>query len=159
MAHALLSNPYNKDSFKDLVHGSCLCGAITFTLAGAPSTTVLCHCLSCKKSSGSAFQANGFYENSQLQILSGDQEIKTYTDTSPDCGAIVYRVFCSTCGSRLWNRNPKYPDALIVNSGVLDLGEEGWRVWKPESEFYCKRKGDWLAELGTAKEKRFLAMS
>lgn len=66
MAHDLLSNPYNKDNFKDTVNGSCLCSAITFTLAGTSSTTVLCHCLSCKKSSGSAFQANGFYEISVL---------------------------------------------------------------------------------------------
>lgn len=28
-----------------------------------------------------------------------------------------------------------------------------------ESEFYCKRKGGWLAELGTDKEKRFIGMS
>ncbi|KAF8860955.1 hypothetical protein BDZ45DRAFT_724240 [Acephala macrosclerotiorum] len=159
MAHDLLSNPYNKDDFKDTAQGSCLCGSITFTLSGAPSTIVLCHCLSCKKSSGSAFQANGFYEKAQLKILSGEEQIKTYADTSPDAGGIVYRVFCSMCGSRLWNLNPKYKDALIVNPGVLDLGEEGWKEWKPESEFYCKRKGDWLADLGTEKEKRFMGMS
>ncbi|KUJ15059.1 uncharacterized protein LY89DRAFT_589052 [Mollisia scopiformis] len=132
MAHPLLSNPFSKDTSNNIVNGSCLCGAITFTLTGAPSTTVLCHCLSCKKSSGSAFQANGFYENSQL-TLSPDSTaaMKTYTDKSCDSSGTVDRVFCSTCGSRLFNRNPKYKDALIVNSGVLDLGDEGWREWKP----------------------------
>ncbi|CAI6333168.1 unnamed protein product [Periconia digitata] len=42
--------------------GSCLCGAITYTLTGEPVTTVLCHCRNCQKSSGSSFQANLFYK-------------------------------------------------------------------------------------------------
>lgn len=63
MAAELLTNIISKDHDK-VTDGSCLCGSIKYRLIGAPSTTVLCHCISCKKASGSLFQANGFYNDS-----------------------------------------------------------------------------------------------
>jgi hypothetical protein len=66
MAHERLLNVLHKEDDVSLTYGSCLCGSIKYTLSGAPSTTVLCHCISCKKSSGSAFKANGFYQASVI---------------------------------------------------------------------------------------------
>lgn len=79
-------------------------------------------------------------------------------DKSPDSGAAVERLFCSECGSRLFIRNPKYPNAVIVSFGTLDLSEEELKKWKPESEFYCKRKGDWLVDAGSEVGKKFMGM-
>ena len=38
--------------------GSCLCGAVVFTITSAPTFRYLCHCGSCKKTSGSSFMHN-----------------------------------------------------------------------------------------------------
>jgi len=44
------------------VPGSCLCGAVKYTLAvndpQASAINVICHCLDCRKMSGSLFGAN-----------------------------------------------------------------------------------------------------
>lgn len=42
--------------------GSCLCGNVKYTITGTPSLNVVCHCINCKKASGSAFMANGMYK-------------------------------------------------------------------------------------------------
>jgi hypothetical protein len=70
-------------------------------------------------------------------------------DESPDSGVVAERIFCSEYGSRLFIHNPKYPNAVIVSFGTLDLSEEELKKWKPESEFYCKRKGDCLVDAGS----------
>ena len=70
MAEELLSNTLANDGKEVVVKGSCLCGAIKYTIEGSPSTTVLCHCISCKKQSGSAFKANSIYSISVRKLES-----------------------------------------------------------------------------------------
>ncbi|KAH9908284.1 hypothetical protein F4778DRAFT_716774, partial [Xylariomycetidae sp. FL2044] len=45
-----------------LVRGSCLCQAVKYELAGGHGTKLICHCLTCKKITGSAFIAVSFTE-------------------------------------------------------------------------------------------------
>lgn len=40
---------------------SCLCQAIRYELVEEPFRRVLCHCIECKKATGSAFMANSWY--------------------------------------------------------------------------------------------------
>ncbi|KAL2075915.1 hypothetical protein VTL71DRAFT_858 [Oculimacula yallundae] len=137
--------------------GSCLCGAVKFSLSGPPSLKLLCHCLSCKKVSGSLFQANSIFTTNQLTLSpsTSSEAIKTYIDTSPDSKSSVHRSFCMECGSRLWNTKPdQYPDMLVVMVGVLDLSDKEWVDWKPETEFFCKRRGGWLGDDGARGDAR-----
>ncbi|TVY19797.1 hypothetical protein LARI1_G003035 [Lachnellula arida] len=174
MAAELLANPASKAGAIEITNGSCLCGSITYIISGTPSTTVLCHCISCKKSSGSAFMANNFYEASvkpqflspptgersvsQFNITSPTSTLKTYNDTSPDDGSFVKRSFCGDCGSNIFIKNPKWKGAVIVATGTLDY-EEALKEWKPEAEFFCKRRGPWLSSIGANEEKKFNAMT
>lgn len=143
------------------IQGSCLCGAVKFSVTGLPLMRLLCHCISCKKVSGSLFQANNYYSTSQLTIspLTAPQVIKTYIDKSPQSSRTVHRSFCADCGSRLWNATPDdFPDNLAIMAGVLDLADEEWKSWAPEREFFCKRKGNWMSDVGAAEEGRTLEM-
>ncbi|TVY91856.1 hypothetical protein LAWI1_G002178 [Lachnellula willkommii] len=188
MAAELLANPASKAGAIEITNGSCLCGSITYIISGTPSTTVLCHCISCKKSSGSAFMANNFYEASvksqflspptgersvsvcvfhktnayllvqQFNITSPTSTLKTYNDTSPDDGSFVERSFCGDCGSNIFIKNPKWKGAVIVATGTLDY-EEALKEWEPEAEFFCKRRGPWLSSIGVNEEKKFNAMT
>ncbi|PVH74294.1 hypothetical protein DL98DRAFT_356833, partial [Cadophora sp. DSE1049] len=134
--------------------GSCLCTAVTFTISGRPSRRLICHCISCKKSSGSSFMALNVYEASQLlpnPTSASNPKVKIYSDTSPHSGNTISRVFCVDCGSRLWIMSPKRPGFILVHVGVLDvdfnLGGEG-RSWKPDREGWCRWKEAWLDEVG-----------
>ncbi|KAH7412708.1 DUF636 domain-containing protein [Cadophora sp. MPI-SDFR-AT-0126] len=156
------SNPdLEKDSSSGQTTGSCLCGAVKFSISGSPLMHLLCHCISCKKTSGSLFQANNFYNTSQLTIspLTALSAIKTYVDQSPKSLRPVHRSFCSECGSRLWNTTPDdFPENIAVMAGVLDLADEEWKSWAPEREFFCKRKGDWMRSVGAPEEGKTLEM-
>lgn len=176
---------HKEPASEPLMKGSCLCGLTTFTVTGAPLTTLLCHCSSCKKASGSSFQANACYDPAQLSLtsltsplattsqdasqnvwLKEETKITTYCDRSADSGATVERSFCARCGSRLWNRNPAFPEVVAVAVGALDFGNgegegegEGWKGWRPEREYFCKGKAEWLCGVGAEESaKRFWEM-
>ncbi|KAH6722075.1 Mss4-like protein [Leptodontidium sp. MPI-SDFR-AT-0119] len=117
-----MPDPVPAEEARNQIQGSCLCGAVKFSLSGSPLIRILCNCVSCKKTSGSLFQANNCYNTSvcshfppkcvtytsitqQLTIfpLPASDAIKTYIDKSPESHRSVHRAFCSECGSRLWN--------------------------------------------------------
>jgi hypothetical protein len=52
-----------------VVNGSCLCDAVKYNVTGRSSHKVLCHRAGCKKSSGSSFQANNFYDKTVSFLL------------------------------------------------------------------------------------------
>lgn len=47
---------------------------------------------------------------------------------------------------------------MIVASGTLD-GVEGLKDWKPQAEYFCKRKVPWLEGSGVDDGKQFNAMT
>ncbi|KAI9711565.1 MAG: hypothetical protein M1820_002130 [Bogoriella megaspora] len=127
--------------------GGCLCKAIRYTLASAPTTTVLCHCANCQKASGSAFMTNNWYKLNDFSIASGHQSLRSYQDANAATGAIVKRYFCGECGSPLYITNNQYPDSVIVTNGTVDgKGVEGGE-WRPVKEFHCNERAGWMPEV------------
>ncbi|KIM37280.1 hypothetical protein M413DRAFT_50864, partial [Hebeloma cylindrosporum] len=84
--------------------GSCLCKAIKYTVAGEPLTFRVCHCVNCKKASGSAFMTNAFYKDENVTINQGSDLLKIFEDTQTQSGFPMLRYFCSECGSSLFMR-------------------------------------------------------
>ena len=58
--------------------GSCLCGAVRFSIEGEFERFYLCHCSHCRKDTGSAHAANLFSATARLQWLSGGDKVTTY---------------------------------------------------------------------------------
>ncbi|KAF2170629.1 hypothetical protein M409DRAFT_51636 [Zasmidium cellare ATCC 36951] len=142
-----------------IFYGSCLCKGVRYSISGQAQMSVLCHCLNCQKSSGSAFQANGFYSKGQFALLDGASFITDYHDSAVDAGCTVIRSFCSVCGSNLYttnSTNPLIKDAIIVMSGCLEKASSA--LEPPQSEFYVKRRRDWVKVDGNGTSE-FQAMS
>jgi len=74
--------------------GSCLCGGITFSVAGFSELAANCHCTMCRKFHGAAFST--MVEVTDLKWLSGENLLKVFS--SPNG---TKRCFCSNCGSSL----------------------------------------------------------
>lgn len=93
--------------------GSCLCGAVKFTVEGTFDRFYLCHCDHCRKDTGSAHAANLFTSSASLKWLSGEDKVVTFALP----GTRHQRSFCATCGSALPLVSPF---GLIVPAGCLD---------------------------------------
>ncbi|KAF4233914.1 hypothetical protein CNMCM8980_004110 [Aspergillus fumigatiaffinis] len=139
-------------STPDTVTGSCLCQTVRYKVTGPPQSTIICHCDSCRKSTGSAFMANSFYMKDQLQVLTGEDALRVYDDKSTGSGKPLSRSFCSICGSPLFISSESIaPTAVTVTSGTMDIGPAK-SEWEPKMEVFCARRREWLAPVeGTEK--------
>ncbi|KZL70307.1 glutathione-dependent formaldehyde-activating enzyme, partial [Colletotrichum tofieldiae] len=140
-----------------LLNGSCLCGAIKYTLAGEHAFTVLCHCNSCRKFTGSSFGANSLVDRKNLTVQDPESKISVYGAQTADSGSSLVRSFCSACGSSLFVADGNgFPTHIAVTSGTMDdvqgvEGDGSDKLWTPKSEFFCKGKAMWLTTEGTMK--------
>jgi hypothetical protein len=69
------------------IEGGCLCGAVRYRSDAEPLTQVVCHCKTCRKSSGSAFSMNVAVPQDSPRISSGSP--RRYEDHSGASGAGV----------------------------------------------------------------------
>lgn len=92
--------------------GSCLCGAVTFEVAGALRPPDACHCGQCRKQSGHYWASTDMPRESLT--IHGADKVAWFRSSER-----VRRGFCSQCGSVLfWD--PIYKDTIAVAMGAFD---------------------------------------
>ncbi|KAH7046694.1 Mss4-like protein [Macrophomina phaseolina] len=130
--------------------GGCLCGKIRYSLAASaqPVYSVICHCINCKKSSGTHMVNASIFLKSHF-TLDSDITLKAYEDACTDSGTPVYRHFCGDCGSPVYITTPLVEDIVSIFSGTLDEAG-GW--WRPNKEQYIETKSHWLPDLAVVKK-------
>jgi hypothetical protein len=109
----------------------CACGQVRFTARGAPKRVGLCHCLTCRKTSGSAFNAFVVFPASAVTT---EGEV---TGWQAEPGA-DHRCFCPRCGSQVFARGPH--DEIETRLGVFDEPN----LFHPAYESWIGRKEAWL---------------
>lgn len=77
--------------------GSCLCGAVTYTVSHSPDRAGACHCGNCRKHSGGIFF--GIEIKPDAIAFDGADHIATFASSD-----WAERGFCKTCGSTLFYR-------------------------------------------------------
>ncbi len=92
--------------------GSCLCGAVKFSINGTLRKVVYCHCEQCRKTSGH-FVAATACDTDRLEILE-DAGLCWYESSN-----IATRGFCSCCGSSLFWK-PEHGKYIAIMAGTLD---------------------------------------
>ncbi|APE44505.1 aldehyde-activating protein [Sulfitobacter alexandrii] len=100
---------------KDQVFGQCLCGAVSFSVAGALDALYLCHCSRCRKDSGSAHSANLFAGDATLCWSAGEDRVRVFRLA----GTRHVKSFCAECGSALPYATGD-GGAVVVPAGSLD---------------------------------------
>lgn len=92
--------------------GSCLCGGVSYEVAGDMRYVVACHCVQCRKTSGHHVAATRTAV-ADLNILS--DETLTWFQSSPEAA----RGFCNRCGGNVfWQRTGA--NAVSIMAGTLD---------------------------------------
>ena len=97
--------------------GSCLCGAIRYTISVPVTELRACHCTHCQKASGAAGSINAVVPSAAFQITQGTP--KRYAATA-NSGRTLYRYFCGDCGSPIYSQRATDPETVVVRSGTFD---------------------------------------
>lgn len=115
----------------------------------ANNPQALCHCIDCKKMSGSAYSTNVITPQSGMKITKGTP--KEYTMTA-DSGNKVVNYFCGNCGTTLYRVSPAFEGSVILKAGSLD-GQDALDGLKPALELYVKERPSWIAQTQGTDEK------
>jgi len=81
--------------------GACFCGAVQFTVTGAPAAMGYCHCESCRHWSAGPVNAFTLWQPDAVRITRGADNVGTYHKTEKS-----YRKWCKTCGGHLFTEHP-----------------------------------------------------
>lgn len=92
--------------------GSCLCGAVSFTVEGDLSAPTACHCSRCRKHTGH-YEAGTDVPRAALTV-SGEEHVTWFWSSEK-----VRRGFCAICGSSLFF-DPPQRDWIGINMGAFD---------------------------------------
>ncbi|OAL46959.1 hypothetical protein IQ07DRAFT_517040 [Pyrenochaeta sp. DS3sAY3a] len=122
--------------------GSCSCGAIQIEIRGPPAFAGLCHCLSCQKTTSSAFSTNWVVPKPNFTLVSGTP---SSWDNVGGSGNPVTRKFCGTCSCAMWTEAASFPGIVVVKAGVMDGGVLGSVV--PGTEAWTCRRPGWVGEV------------
>jgi hypothetical protein len=114
-----------------MIHGRCLCGAVTFRVEPPLRDVIACHCTQCRKSSGHFWAAT----SAPMDRIHLDRTDSLTWFQSSDTAR---RGFCAVCGSSLfWE--PVGEGRLAIAAGALD-GDTGVTLTK---HIFCAEKGDY----------------
>ena len=120
---------------------SCRCGQLKAMVTGDPVRISICHCLNCKKRSGSAFAVQARWPADQVNI---EGESKGF-ELVADSGNRAAFHFCPNCGSDVYYEiNGKFDGLVAIPLGAFDdpyFAAPEYSVWE-------KRKHDWIEILG-----------
>ncbi len=110
--------------------GGCLCGEVRFRATEDPEWVGHCHCTTCQKFTGSAFQTSGRFARDAFEWTKGRPTLYKSSERAT-------RGFCARCGSSLtWET----ADALYVLVGSLDRAGDV----QPEGHVWTKSWLSWL---------------
>lgn len=120
---------------------SCRCGQLKATVTGDPVRLSVCHCLNCKKRSGSAFAVQARWPADQVTIEGQSKGFELIADS----GNSATFHFCPDCGSDVhYEINGKFDGLIAIPLGAFEdpfFASPKFSVWE-------ERKNDWVDIVG-----------
>lgn len=115
--------------------GSCLCGAVAYSVTRLDKPIGHCHCMTCQKAHAAAFASTAGVLREDFRWLRGEDKLSNY-ESSPG----KLRHFCSVCGSQLVAERVAQP-YMIIRVATLDQ-DPGER---PAQHIWTSHDRPWLA--------------
>ena len=117
------------------VEGGCLCGKVRYSGEAEPIFMGVCHCTTCQKGTGTAFNAVVAVPKPAVS-LSG--AVSTYEGRG-DTGNATNRRFCPSCGSPVQIEAAAMADVVMIPVGTLDDPS----AVSPAMQIYCDSARPW----------------
>ena len=115
-----------------MIRGSCLCGAVRFEIDKVRALTT-CHCVNCRKLSGSAFAVYAHVDAAKFRFLTGEELLIGY-ESAPGSS----RKRCRVCGCNAPGKAPYLP-TVSVPAGLLDDDP----VVRPMLHVFTRSRAPW----------------
>ena len=120
---------------EDHVTGSCLCGAIRFSVTLPSLFCGHCHCSMCRRGHGAGFVTWFAVPRDRFRLDEGESMLGRFD--SSDHGT---RSFCTRCGSSLLCESTRHPDQVDI---VL-ANMEGEIDRPPQAHVYYSDRAVWV---------------
>lgn len=114
----------------------CACGQLAAICVGEPVRVSICHCLACKRRTGSAFSHNARFAIDAVAI---EGRTKEYVRIADSGGRATFS-FCPDCGATVLYRLDADPELIAIPAGAF----ADPRFPKPFLAFYDGRRCDWV---------------
>ena len=118
-----------------LMSGSCLCGAVTYEVTGEPMIVGHCHCVDCRKASGTGHGTHVGMPEPSVKMKGAVTGYKHSADSGND----VERCFCPTCGCAIYSTNTSMPGMVFLRASSLDDPDQV----TPQMIVYASRAPKW----------------
>ncbi|KAL1629200.1 hypothetical protein SLS56_005535 [Neofusicoccum ribis] len=132
-----------------MVEGSCCCGAVRIKSTGEIQAKALCHCLDCRKITGSTYSTNIIVAGNGFSVTKGTP--KQFSKKA-ESGKTITSFFCGDCGSTLWRESETFGDARIIKVGVID-GASAMEDAKPAAELFVRDRVSWVPAIAGLEQK------
>lgn len=117
------------------VSGSCLCGAVRFSVKLPSLFCGHCHCSMCRRNHGAGYVTWFGIPSLQLSIDKGEMELVRF-----DSSEHGKRSFCGRCGSSLFCENTAHPEHIDIVLASM----EGPIDRPPQFHSYFDGRADWV---------------
>ena len=116
-----------------MLTGSCLCGAVRYTVADAFAYAANCHCSNCRRTTGSAFKPFAGIERSKLRITEGEDSLMIFGEEAAN------NTHCKVCGSLLFSVVREGAFAHVAMGTLLDDP-----AIRPNEHIFVGSKAPWF---------------
>ena len=121
---------------------SCRCGQLRAIATGDPVRVSVCHCLNCKKRSGSAFAVQARWPEDQVTV---DGKSKSWVIVA-DSGNPATFHFCPDCGSDVhYEIEGKFDGLIAIPLGAFDdpyFLSPAFSVWEGRKHEWVEISGE-----------------
>lgn len=119
---------------------TCRCGSLKAECTGEPVLMSVCHCVECKRRTGSAFSTQARFAAENVNVMG---EFRTFVRTADSERTLTYQ-FCPNCGSTIAYQIDMMPGVVAIPLGAF--GEEVLPA--PAYSAYERRKHPWASITG-----------
>lgn len=120
-----------------ILHGRCVCGALTYTLAeGQRSPPYACHCTDCQTRTGSAFSEHMIISEADVSIAGSIEEHVQLREN----GSKTTHIGCATCGTIILSKSDARLGSATLRCGTLEVRS----LVEPRAHFWTRSKQPWF---------------
>ena len=135
--------------------GSCSCGRMTYACTDFPKDTLLCHCVSCRKLSGAAYQVFLDVDSKKVMFYDNQEQLKYEGLPKDSIGGIIFlrlskvgeRAHCASCHTPLAMRYGHEPELTHLTLGTVDghtiKDPKAKEALKPSGQIFTSQRTWW----------------